>query len=723
MASRAARLRDIYDSLQNADARAAVTSELIALLDKVPAGLADRVLSSALEVKTRHSSIPHLDLPSRKREIECILDHISRDSKYSLVNPERSRRNELFNEAAQTLLSWLQDIWRVVYEHSTQYETAHRCLIFAAESLVKLCESRGAGCKCPLNIPINVSIEKESGEVVKTFAFTGLSNIDHVILWVWRDLFVSMLVSSPSAAQAQIPQMLVDIEDVLTWQGLEWLLYGGQRYLSESSDDDLFGSIMGLSFASDTCLEDDDDELLDEVDTDGDRRCSCNLHASHWSDELDNERHTVREMVQDHLFKVFRTDPSVELYTSLKNINAERDSVTDEVYEILAEVQTYSSDNFVAALEIYSEECDADQIIELLEEYAHLLRPRDAQAHQRAVVMLLSQCDDEYEATAVRIIEQELSDTVRAVHASLRGCFSGIDEQANKDELDKIQKLRSASAQRQTRVLQWVEDVVTPSSSSPPNPIQFVAMMMGMPTPGGDNDGDADPFMYVDVDDDDMADLREAYRPGLKERFGGWVDAAGPLRTKVAQGLLMRVFKKVVGEMPFFRCADVVDEMMEHMADNPTTSHIVDALECLSSFCKLQRKTILMRNEKAKRAKAKMSNNKAAAQASTSTAGGSTGSTAATGSNGAGVARTSSQNDKDELDSPPPLIPIDLPASSSASAPPNATATTSSSTSATSPASAPASGSFPSLPIFMPTWLPGMTTINPFTPGGIEDVD
>ncbi|KDQ26481.1 hypothetical protein PLEOSDRAFT_1105385 [Pleurotus ostreatus PC15] len=65
-----ARLRDIYDSLQNADACAAVTSELIALLDKIPAGLADRVLSSALEVKTRHSSIPQLDLPSRKREIE-----------------------------------------------------------------------------------------------------------------------------------------------------------------------------------------------------------------------------------------------------------------------------------------------------------------------------------------------------------------------------------------------------------------------------------------------------------------------------------------------------------------------------------------------------------------------------------------------------------------------------------------------------------------------------
>lgn len=334
--------------------------------------------------------------------------------------------------------------------------------------------------------------------------------------------------------------------------------------LSESSDDDLFGNFMGLSLTSDTCLEDDHDDLADEVDTDGDRGCTCNLHASHWSYEQENQRHAVREMVQDHLFKVFRTDPSVELYTSLKNIHADRDAVTDEIYDILSDVQTYSSDNFVAALEIYSEECDADQIIELLEDYAHLLRPRDAQSYQRAVVTLLSQWDDvEYEATAVRIIEQELGDTVRAVHASLRGCFSGIDELGNKDELDKIQKLRNASAQRQTRVSQWVENVVTPSSSSPPNPIQFVAMMMGMPTPGGDGDGDVDPFMYVDVDDDDMADLREAYRPGLKERFGGWVDAAGALRGKVGQGLLLRVFKKVVEEMPLFRCVDVVDEMME----------------------------------------------------------------------------------------------------------------------------------------------------------------
>jgi len=75
---------------------------------------------------------------------------------------------------------------------------------------------------------VDVTIKKKSGKIVKTFALRGAHNIDQVLLWIWRDLFVSMSASGGRRGRTKIPQMLVDIEDVLGWQALERLLYGGK---------------------------------------------------------------------------------------------------------------------------------------------------------------------------------------------------------------------------------------------------------------------------------------------------------------------------------------------------------------------------------------------------------------------------------------------------------------------------------------------------------------
>lgn len=132
-----------------------------------------------------------------------------------------------------------------MYEHNVHFAEAHQCLLFATEVLDQIGESSGPGgcvllsciyaylticfrCKCAtMNWSISLNIKDKSGKLVKKFSFSGPQNIERVLLWIWRDLFVSMSASGGPRARRNIPAMLVDIEEVLGWEALERLLYGG----------------------------------------------------------------------------------------------------------------------------------------------------------------------------------------------------------------------------------------------------------------------------------------------------------------------------------------------------------------------------------------------------------------------------------------------------------------------------------------------------------------
>ncbi|KAG1900150.1 uncharacterized protein F5891DRAFT_980442 [Suillus fuscotomentosus] len=68
-----------------------------------------------------------------------------------------------------------------------------------------------------------------SGKVVKSFHFTGVHNLDCVMLWIWRDLFIVMLADGTKCQKSAIPDMLDDICSQFGWNALKLLLYGGQK--------------------------------------------------------------------------------------------------------------------------------------------------------------------------------------------------------------------------------------------------------------------------------------------------------------------------------------------------------------------------------------------------------------------------------------------------------------------------------------------------------------
>lgn len=76
---------------------------------------------------------------------------------------------------------------------------------------------------------VTVTIKRKSGKHVKAFNINGAQNIEQVLFFIWRDLFLSMLAAGNEHHISQISDMLEDIEDLMSWTALERILYGGKK--------------------------------------------------------------------------------------------------------------------------------------------------------------------------------------------------------------------------------------------------------------------------------------------------------------------------------------------------------------------------------------------------------------------------------------------------------------------------------------------------------------
>ncbi|KAJ6579569.1 hypothetical protein DFH09DRAFT_1260453 [Mycena vulgaris] len=591
----------LYNSLPPEAQQSLVEKRLAPLLDSVPKGRAKKVMKSATLRQSRYSDIPVLDLKAKKKEINGLLDELARDSKRAIAR-ERSNRGELLAEIIESIVSWLNDIWTVVYEYNVLFEEAHACLLFIAEVLNMLNTTPGTGgqCRCSIaQLTINLTIRRK-GKIVKKFNLSGSRNIDRALLWIWRDLFVSMFAQGKYTEK--IPEMLSEVAEILSWHALERMLYGGFDPKDPSYEDDDAG---GDPF----CL---DDETSDEDSSSW--RCQCRRHASHWSENINDHRIELRDLVHQHLLALFELTPSHQIFDSIRTISPDSDATEDELLDTLSRIAGTSADTLVAALEIYGLEGDPDALMDLLDQHSYLLRPRDAHVLQAAVSVLADY--SEYHARALELAERELLDTAAAVRAAVRIAFCRVEDKASVQSLLEISKLRSDSVHRHQRVEAWIESVITPGATAP-HPMAFAAMMMGFPLAVGMEDADGmDILGYLDMEqpDPDLEDLREEFRPKLRERFDAWVSVATTI--KGGNTLLGKVYFKLVEEMPYLKVSDVAEEMLNRLGERPNKIHVTEAVDAVLCFCKMQRKRITARAERRRKNEAK----KAAAAAGGSSA-------------------------------------------------------------------------------------------------------
>ena len=310
--------------------------------------------------------------------------------------------------------------------------------------------------------------------------------------------------------------------------------------LSENSND---------PYDDQSCLDDSDYDDGEEYD-----RCRCHFHARHWPEQINRARVPLRECVEQRLTRIFETTPSLRLYNTLMSISH---NVFQTELHLSKNMTGNTPDNLVAALDISIYLGDEDKVASLLKSHAYLLRPRDATTLQSAVCTLE---DSEYHSRSIAILQKELEDSMRAIHATVRSCFSNIEEESNKKELLEILKLPAKSSPRKERLEQWSEQIIT---SSTINPMAMAAMMMGLPMmPGMDDGEDNDILNYVDLDhnDPDLDDLREDFQPNLKQRFDGWVQLAQHMTG--GPTLLAKLYLKGIDLMPWLCGFDAVTEMI-----------------------------------------------------------------------------------------------------------------------------------------------------------------
>ncbi|KAH9922706.1 uncharacterized protein B0H18DRAFT_1016536 [Fomitopsis serialis] len=530
-----------------------------------------------------HADIPVLDLRAKRLEVNALLDELHRDSKRSFVK-ERSMKKELISETVDSLTNWLSDIWRVVYEHNVEFVHAHKCLLFVAGTIDHMISGR-TSCKCAFtNLFVKVTLKNKDGKRVKSWDVNGVQNIVEVLFFIWREVFLSMLATNTNKQLRDITDMLEEIDDLLGWTALERILYGGKKCPHDIDEE-----------------EDEEDEFFDEFEDEDDYTESDFVDdtltgphpARHWSYRISNAMPPLRSHIQAYLASVFKLTPSLQLYRALTALSSEfsvEDTTHEELGRYLEGIATSSSDAFAAALDIWAFECFPNEIATALETHSHLLRPRDASALQRAVTVLAQH--EPYKRRALEIMEKEMLDTARALRNTLLVSFSHLDAPAHRAEVLAISKMRPGAAGRQDRIEAWVDAISTPGTNAP-NPMAFAAMMMGLPlVPGMDPSEDADPLGYLDLDpnDPDLEDLREEFRPRLKQRFEGWVETA-PLVVG-GQMQLVKVCKDILDMMPFVRAGDIVDEMVGRLADKPSKHHVCDALDALMQFVKTQRKRV-----------------------------------------------------------------------------------------------------------------------------------
>ncbi|KAJ7618462.1 hypothetical protein FB45DRAFT_931704 [Roridomyces roridus] len=604
--STSASFMELYNSLPPEARQSLVEKKLAPLLDSVPKERAKKVMKSANSLQSRYSDIPVLDLKAKQKEIHFLLDELSRDSKRAIV-PERSHREELLVEVVDSMVNWLNDIWTVVYEYNVHFEDAHRCLLFIGEVLgtLKTLPGLDGHCKCFSHLKVAFSI-KRKGETVRKFNLAGPRHIDQALLWIWRDLFLSMFAKQKSTKR--IPEMLLEIEDCLGWRALERLLYGGYRritpldgdYEDDYDEDDECES--GVFMEEDMCLDEssvpddsddsDDDDSEDEDEDEDSWRCPCPLHGSHWSDTINDQRGALRDLVYDRLISIFELTPSYPIFSSIIAINPNESETESKLLDTLSEIAPSSADTLVAALSIHIHcgEGHPGTLMALLDEHSHLLRPRDAPVLQR-VVNFLTQFSS-YQTRALQFAEKEILSTLAAVRASVRSAFSLVEDKMQL-QCDRI------VLGRQQRITDWVQNVSTPGSA-PAHPMALAAMLMGFPLPVDMDEGD----------DMDVLGFLDSDQLDLRERFDGWISLVSTL--KGGNSVLGRVYVKTMEEMPYFKVNDIVEEMLSRLGERPNKVYILDAVDTVLTFAKSQRKKMAARIEKRKKNEAAK---KAAAEA------------------------------------------------------------------------------------------------------------
>ncbi|KAF8518518.1 hypothetical protein BU17DRAFT_90843 [Hysterangium stoloniferum] len=520
-----------------------------------------KLATSLNNAQERFGRLPKISLADKKTELEALFDEYRRDTYRPTIT---SISEEISEEIVDSITSWLSDIWQTVYEFGVDFENAHQCLKFSCEALYRL-STTGNGCKCIfMNMYLPISIKDSSNTVIKHFSYPGAYLLEDTFLWIWREMLLKMLASGEHRYIAAIPDMLKDIQSTTAEWGtsLDRLLIAGGR----------------------VCSNDVDEKYMFEEEGDDVDDVQCPSHAVHWPDSLVEHLPALRTHISTALLEAFQLTPSLSLYNTITSLSPL--AIPLLVLHLKQEAR-HDPAAAATALEIYAANGDCDAIASTLEVARPILRNRDGVAVRVAVHALASHA--KHIGLALHIIERELRDCLEALHAMIiNHVFGDIEKAESQILLTEATLLDMESQARKDAIDHWADTIIpNPWDDSPMSVTEF---LMGFPHVFSPSSAqDPDPFFFGEVREDhpDYEDLRDEWRPRLKERFDDWVSLAASLKS-FGLSILRRIEDTINERMPYLAYRDVAEEMIGRIHDKPHSYHICDALDIMSRFMQTQ---------------------------------------------------------------------------------------------------------------------------------------
>ncbi|KIM31350.1 hypothetical protein M408DRAFT_7136 [Serendipita vermifera MAFF 305830] len=565
--ARLAKLRGIFDKVPPESLYDVLVDGLTGKLDGISLNGLETLVPAAekgAKVFLDNPPPPCLNVSELKDEVRVLLEDLYRLSAEAggTKEPKWDEWSFDLEQFATSLTTWLKKIWLCVWEYRTSFEKAHECLM-AIQGFFETLTTPKFGCICPFStLPLVVTFEDLSGNVVRVWQNLTSSVLQEVIFWTWRELFMSILIQKRPQYDNLIQGMIRDIEET----------YGASHHIILLGGSPEGYGIDGYYNDAAMDLEDSDIEEYEDVFDDA----IGEFWADHW-DGVSCEYDELKDILLTAARKFFVAHPTFHGYLTLCSLEPCR----SELHKLLLENAPFSRAATFCALAVFQSRHSLNLMQQILATCSHLFEAHDAPFIRRAAACLLAH--SETMEFGLKFMEEQLLDALQCIRIAFHDTFKLDRIPLALESLQEISSLTLKSPERTAKVKAWVKNILVPSASIA-DPFSLAAMVMGIPVmdDAGDEEEEDEigerftesihvaefdgllENLTVNCNRPPLEDLCHINRRNLVKRLNTYLSlvddlpqGARPKRYKLLTAFERAVFQ----ELPWMRFSDVVSEL------------------------------------------------------------------------------------------------------------------------------------------------------------------
>ncbi|KAA1478643.1 hypothetical protein DENSPDRAFT_845779 [Dentipellis sp. KUC8613] len=476
------RSREVNQSLPSQQRHEPQDNHLLPLLDSLPETLSTDILDSAPQIQPRPARAPISDLhfDARAEEIKAIWAAYATAPTGTATNDGSKLLLQCFHSVAR----WLGDMWWVAHDRWTGFdaEEAQKSLVYVVRTIAAMdCELGRARQVLQLRatvLPRQLRMGNANRNLCRVDV-DGIRGLCRLTLWVWRDVLLTILTYRSEQEKSRIQDMLKEMVNVCGWAVLEDVRTAGLDHWARLASDAVEAGASAESTQNGRVVWHYQGQSISSPSP---SQCA---QVPYWTPTMRSSLPKLGEAITAQAVSLFKLRPERELYEMILRVARKPlDALRARLHQVLVNRAYSSPDAFAVALDVFIMAQQEKQLLSLLECGAHLLRPRDAATHQRAVATLGQH--PVLRARALAMVENELLGLVRRMYAHLLAEFPGLATADGVDQIHEIMNPAVSDPARQRRLAEWLRGVrgsmAMPGSQPPRMPVSETVSTVTTPS-------------------------------------------------------------------------------------------------------------------------------------------------------------------------------------------------------------------------------------------------